>query len=130
MIAKILTDKRPIVEVMINTKKAAMLIDTGASINVINEKSLKPYGVTKRMSMGEINGAGGTVEMWHLNNCDVKIEGIPIYQFVSGNFDNVVESIKEETGVTIAGIIGTPAIKSAELIVNLSAGEVSIGYSN
>lgn len=128
MLAKLLSDKRPIVRVTINGKDTAMLIDTGASINVIDQDVLKSFGIKKRSVMGTINGAGGTVEMWHLNNCDVKIEGIPVYQFVSGDFSNVIASIKEETGIKISGILGTPAIKSAELILNLSDNTVTIGY--
>ena len=61
MLAKLLSDKRPIVRVTINGKDTAMLIDTGASINVIDQDVLKSFGIKKRSVMGTINGAGGTV---------------------------------------------------------------------
>ena len=52
MIAKFVTDKRPIIEVSINGNKAYMLVDTGASIGVIDSRVLGKYGVGKGSEMG------------------------------------------------------------------------------
>ena len=130
MITTILSDKRPIVKISINNKDTYALVDTGSSLNIIDDSQLKSLGITRRFKMGDAQGMGGTAEVYHLNNCKVNIEGITLNQFVSTDMSNIVDSIESDSGVKISAILGTPAIKEAELIINPSTNEISIGYKD
>ena len=130
MVATILSDKRPIIKISINNKDAYALVDTGSSLNIIDDSQLKELGASRRFKMGDAQGMGGSTEIWHVKNCLVTIEGIPINQFVSTDMSNIVDSIKEDSGVKISAILGIPAIKEAELIINPSTNEISIGYKD
>lgn len=130
MITTVLSDKRPIIKISINGKVTYALVDTGASLNLIDDNQLKSFKVSRRFKMGEANGVGGSTELYHVNNCNVNIEGIPVYQFVSSDLSNIVNSIEDETNIRISCILGIPAIKEAELIINPSTNEISIGYKD
>ena len=130
MIATILSDKRPIIKININEKAAYALVDTGASLNLIDDNQLKLFKASRRFKMGDAQGVGGSTELYHVNNCNVDIEGIPVHQFVSSDLSNIVNSIEAETNVKISCILGIPTIKEAELIINPSTNEISIGYKD
>ena len=130
MIAKFVTDKRPIIEVSINGKRAYMLVDTGASIGVIDSRVLGKYGVGKGSEMGgSVTGVGGIQEdVCHTKNCTVDVGGVKLYQFVTFNISSVADSIERETGIEIDGIIGTTQIKMSEMKIDLDNGYIKIGY--
>lgn len=130
MIAKFVTDKRPIIEVTINGVKAYMLVDTGASIGVIDSRVLGKYGVGKGSAMaGSVTGVGGSQEeVFHTKNCTVDVGGVKLYQFVTFNFSSVASSIERETGIRISGIIGTTQIRMSEMKIDLDNGYIKIGY--
>lgn len=130
MIAKFVTDKRPIIEVAINGKKAYMLVDTGASIGVIDSLRLDEYGVGMGSSLGgTVTGVGGSQEeVRHTKNCTVDVGGVKLYQFVTFNLSSVASSIERETGIEISGIIGTTQIKMSEMKIDLDNGYIKIGY--
>lgn len=130
MIAKFVTDKRPIIEVTINGRKAYMLVDTGASIGVIDSRRLDEYGVGMGSSLGgTTTGVGGSQEeVRHTKNCMVEVGGINLYQFVTFDLSSVASSIERETGIKISGIIGTTQIKMSEMKIDLDNGYIKIGY--
>lgn len=106
------SDKRLIVEGLVNGKTANFLIDTGASIALIDRNQRKEYNlIAKRNYPGTIVGAGG--ELRNLKICDtfVKIEHKLISQFIMADIDSIVKSIKRETGIKILGIISLPQMK-------------------
>lgn len=125
-----LSNTYPVVDVSVNGRTCTMLIDTGTSLNLIDDNQLKSFKVSRRFKMGDAQGVGDSTELYHVNNCKVDIEGIPVYQFVSSDLSNIVNSIEAETNIKISCILGIPAIKEAELIINPSTNEISIGYKD
>ena len=109
---KSLSEKRLIVEGLVNNKAAQFLIDTGACIGLIDEDKVKEYGLLrgKRYS-GKLVGVGG--EMGNVRHCDtfVYIEDRVIPQFLLADISEVVKSNKRETGVEVLGIISLPQMK-------------------
>lgn len=109
---KSLSEKRLIVEGLVNNKTAKFLIDTGACIGLIDEDKVKDYGLLlgKRYS-GKLVGVGG--EMDNVRHCDtfVYIEDRVTPQFLLADISEVVKSIKRETGVEVLGIISLPQMK-------------------
>lgn len=104
--------KRLIIEGIVNGKAANFLIDTGASVGLIDNNQVKKYdlSVGKRFN-GTLVGAGG--EMRNVRHCNtfVNVGGKDIPQFLLADIEGVVDSIKRETGIEILGIISLPQMK-------------------
>ena len=111
--------KRLIVEGQVNGKAANFLIDTGASVGLIDNNQVKKYGllVGKRFN-GTLVGAGG--EMCNIKHCNtfVEVGGKSIPQFLIADIEGVVKSIERETGIKILGIISLPQMKMVGMNVD------------
>lgn len=116
---KSLSEKRLIVECLVNDKKAYFLIDTGASVALIDKSKKKKFGLLEgRRFPGTIVGAGG--EMSGINYCNTfaYLAGKTIPQFLLADISNVRDSIKRETGLEILGIISLPQMKMAGIQID------------
>ena len=113
------SDKRLIIEGIVNGKAANFLIDSGASVGLIDDTQVKKYGllVGKRFN-GTLVGAGG--EMCNIRHCNtfVEVGGKPIPQFLIADIEGVVKSIERETGIKILGIISLPQMKMVGMNVD------------
>ena len=121
---KSISEKRLIVEGLVNNKTAQFLIDTGACIGLIDEDKVKEYGLLrgKRYS-GTLIGVGG--EMGNVRHCDtfVHIEDRVIPQFLLADISDVVKSIKRETGIEILGIISLPQMSIIGMNIDVNSSE-------
>lgn len=124
---KSISDKRLIVEGKVNGKDACFLIDTGASVGMIDYSKRYDYDlkVGKRYG-GTLIGVGG--EMRNVRHCDtfVNLEDKVVPQFLLADISEVVESIKRETGIEILGIISLPQMKMANLGIDCNDNEIII----
>ena len=121
------TEKRLIVEGQVNGKSAYFLIDTGASVGLIDKEKKKKYGLKEGFRYhGTLIGAGG--DMKDVKHCDtfVEFEGKTIPQFLLADISNVVKSIKRETGIEILGIISLPQMKFAGIGIDSNDMEIII----
>lgn len=121
------TEKRLIVEGQVNGKSAYFLIDTGASVGLIDKAKKKKYGLKEGFRYhGTLIGAGG--EMKDVKHCDtfVEFEGKTIPQFLLADISNVVKSIKRETDIEILGIISLPQMKFAGICIDANDMEIII----
>ena len=122
---KSISEKRLIIEAQVNGKSAFFLLDSGASIALINEDKKKEYDLkVGRKYSGTIVGAGGT--MRNVRHCDtfVYFKGKPITQFLLADISNVVDSIKRETGIEILGIISLPQMAQIGMNLDINSLEV------
>lgn len=116
MIAPFVTSKRPIISVSVNGKPAYMLVDTGASVGLIDVNARKLYGFDCGLPYaGSVTGVGGDVGVWHTKKLAVDIVGVPLVQFLTSDIMSVADSIQRETGIRISGIIGWKQINGAEM---------------
>lgn len=106
------SEKRLIVEGTVNGKTANFLIDTGATVALVDDTKVKEYGlnVGKRFN-GNLVGAGGTMNNVRYCNTFLEIEDKKISQFLIADISEVVKSVKRETGYEILGIISLPQMK-------------------
>lgn len=121
------SDKRLIVEGIFNSRKAYMLIDTGATCGLINEKNVKPYKLLiKKHHTITLAGAGGTFKA---TRCDTPflLGRTMIYQFYVTDISEVVASIKRQTGIEIQGIISLPQCKQANMEIDTDDNLIKIG---
>lgn len=122
---KSISDKRLIIEAKVNDKKAYFLVDTGASLALMDYSQRKKYDLAVgKPYRGTIVGAGG--EMMNVKYCNtfVNLEDRVIPQFLLADIEGVVESIKRETGVKILGIISLPQMKHANLSLDCNDNEI------
>lgn len=116
---KSISEKRLIIEGIVNGKAANFLIDTGASVGLIDDTQVKKYDlcIGKRFS-GTLVGAGG--EMCNIRHCNtfVEVGGKSIPQFLIADIEGVVKSIERETGIKILGIISLPQMKMVGMNVD------------
>ena len=130
MIAKSISEDRIIIPVNINNKEGYMLVDTGASLGIIDIDCKKEYKFDLGSKIGGvIVGVGGKVSSaYRTKNLRVDIGGVKLYQFITMSIDSVRESIKQKTGITIQGIIGRTQIKMSEMKIDADNGIIKIGY--
>lgn len=121
------SDKRLIVEGQVNGKAANFLIDTGASVGLIDNNQVKNYDIEKGKRFGStLVGAGG--EMRNVRHCNtfVNVGGKDIPQFLLADIDGVVDSIKRETGIEILGIISLPQMKIVGMNIDANDALITI----
>lgn len=119
------TEKRLIVEGQVNGKSAYFLIDTGASVGLIDKAKKKKYGLKEGFRYhGTLIGAGGEIK--DIKHCDTSVifQGREIPQFLFADIDNVIKSIKRETGIEILGIISLKQMEFIGMNLDINSHEV------
>ena len=130
-VVKLESDIRPIVRVQINGKVEYMIIDTGSSINILSPQTVYKYKVRIRTQYtGTVYSAKGHTNAVHVDSVMIKIKEMEINQFVMINLSSITDNILQATGIKIAGILGTPAIKELKMIIDLSRGIVTINKNS
>lgn len=122
---KSISDKRLIIEGRVNNKTAYFLIDTGASLALMDYDQRKQYDleVGKRFH-GSVVGAGGEMRNVRYCNTFAHIENKVVPQFLLADISGVVESIKKETGIEILGIISLPQCKMCGISLDCNDNEI------
>ena len=122
---KSISDKRLIVEGVVNGKAANFLVDTGASLALMDYDQRKKYELSVGKSYhGTIVGAGGEMRNVKYCNTFVNLEDKVIPQFLLADIGGVVESIRRETGIEILGIISLPQMKMVGLSLDCNDNEI------
>ena len=122
---KSISEERLIIEGRVNDKEAYFLIDTGASVGMMDYGKRYDYDLkVGRRFNGTLVGAGG--EMRNVKHCDTfaHIENKVIPQFLLADISGVVESIKRETGVEILCIISLPQMSMIGMNIDVNSNEV------
>lgn len=117
---------RPIIEVSVNGKEVFMLIDTGSSLNVIDFSHLEDLGIKRRFKIGDVMCIAGGSVLWQIFQVPILVKNRQVTQFISSDLTVIRESILQSTGIKIAGILGTPAIKELKMVIDLSRGIITI----
>ena len=126
----LLNRNRPLIEVEINGVKAAMLIDTGSSINIICTSKLSKFGGSDKAIKNYTKTISGVRTVYTIKNVNVNVKNRNASTFYSVDIETSCKSIEAETGIEIAGIIGTPAIKELGMVIDLSRGIVTINKNS
>ena len=119
---KSLSNKRLIINGKVNGKDWPFLLDTGASIALIDKDMIKKAKLIKGKSYnGTIVGAGGELEDLHYCNSFVEFPNYKkIAQFILADISHVKDSIYRETGIEILGIISLPQMKFLNIQLDLA----------
>lgn len=102
------SEKRIIVEGKVGDIKVNLLVDTGATVGIIDHSQIWMLGIKKGKRLASnLVGASGEMRAWHCYEL-VEIGGKQVGQFLIADIDAVVGSIEHETGVKISGILSLP----------------------
>ena len=126
----LLNRTRPLIEVFVNGKKTAMLIDTGSSMNIICSKKLARFGIDAKNVNRSVNTISGKSNVFLISKTDIFVKNRQLFNFYSVDILASCESIEAETGIEVVGILGTPAIKELGMVIDLSRGIVTINKKN
>ena len=122
----LLNRNRPLIEVEINGVKAAMLIDTGSSINIICTSKLSKYGVSDKVIKNYAKTINGAKSIYNINGVKIFVKNRKVSTFYSVDIEASCKSIEAETGIEVVGILGTPAIKELGMVIDLRRGIVTL----
>ena len=126
----LLNRTRPLIEVFVNGKKTAMLIDTGSSMNIICTEKLQRYGIDSKCVKRSVNTINGESEVYLVSNIEVYCKNEAVDNFYSVNISNSCTSIERETGVEVIGILGTPAIRQLRMVIDVYRGIITINKND
>lgn len=117
---------RPIIEATINGNDCYLLIDTGSSLNIVDFSQLDDLGIKRRFKIGDAMSIAGGSVLWQIFQVPIIVKERTVNQFISSDLTVIRESILQSTGIKIAGILGTPAIKDIGMIIDLRRGIVTL----
>jgi predicted aspartyl protease len=117
---------RPIIEATINGNDCYLLIDTGSSLNIVDFSQLDDLGIKRSFKIGDAMSIAGGSVLWQIFQVPIIVKERTVNQFISSDLTVIRESILQSTGIKIAGIIGTPAIKELGMVIDLRRGIVTL----
>ena len=120
-------EEKPIIEILINGKVHNVLVDTGSSMNILCKDVVRQNKMRLRTYYaGNIQSATTEVKARHVDKAKITLGNRDIYQFVVVDIVGLTDNIFQSTGIKIAGILGTPAIKELGMVIDLRRGIVTL----
>ena len=116
----------PIIDAVVNGVPINMLIDTGASVNIINSESVYKFKGAKLYGEKHLVTVGSNARANLLNNIVAKVKERNVTGFIAIDITSLQESILAETRIEIDGIIGVAGIKELGMVIDLRRGLVTL----
>ena len=116
----------PIIDVVVNGVTVNMLIDTGASVNIINSESVYKFKGAKLYGEKHLVTVGSNTRANSLRNVEASIKGRAVTDFITIDLTGLQASIQAETRLEIDGIIGVNGIKELGMVIDLRRGIVTL----
>lgn len=119
--------KVPIVEGFINGVRVYLVLDSGASMSVLDLSQAKALKFFAFYTDQEAAGYGGRAKLQEVRGVRAAIEDLPIYaDFMTQDLSTVREIIQRNEGIYISGIIGSDVLKSIGATINYSNNTLTI----
>ena len=119
-----LSNTYPVVDVSVNGMAYAMLIDTGASINIIDSAIVSNCDVV--FAEAQANSFAGMFSLSGFFIGSVEYKNRKVSKFMVGDIAKALKNVSSKTKLEIAGILGTPAIKELGMVIDLRRGIVTL----
>ena len=112
----------------VNGKIAYFVLDSGASISVLDNNQSEYYGFSIREGGGLASGYGGTTNFQLVYNVIISVGDIEFRnEYKASNLSAIALALVEDDGIQIAGIIGNDIMKPYKFIIDYSDNSVSLG---
>ena len=104
--------KVPIIKAKLNNKDCYLMIDTGASISILDIAQIEKYNFKLLKYNNDVLGVGGKSKYYELRDVNVKIDSLNLNNsFKGNNLNDLVKIIELNSGLTIVGILGSDVFK-------------------
>lgn len=112
----------PIIEVKLNGRKARLLIDSGASLNILSREAKEKYGFSTYTIKGyDVAGIGGSKVLGGVRNADVEYDNICL------NIPFRAMSLKAvQYKLNIVGIIGSKYLNRHGYVIDYKSKTIFI----
>lgn len=118
------------VDLKINGRNAKFLVDTGASLSLVNIENSRYYEFTYKKNYKQVSGLGGSRDRYDIKNISLtdKDGNILYINFEGANINHVVNNMNKD-GINIVGVIGSDFLKNSNAIINYADNSIKL-YSN
>lgn len=117
--------KVPIIKAKLNNKHCYLMIDTGASISILDITQSKKYNFKLTSVSNEVLGLGGKTNYYDLDNVNIELDSLQLEtSFKGGNLNYLVRTIRINSGYNIVGIIGSDVFKTHEFKIDYSTNSI------
>lgn len=106
------------VKVILNGKETYFLLDTGATLSILDMSQQSDFGFEGTLIPLSFNGIGGSNDMYAISGVNSFQLGTTIFKhnFFGCDISNVTNGIRTETGIYIAGILGSDFFNEHKVI--------------
>lgn len=119
-----MVNRIPVVNGRINGKQAWFIVDTGASVSVLNAGEAEHFGFRVANTIHQqgraINGLGGRSNVYAVSGCDLAIGHLPLKYIAwhSQDMHALFSAIHENEEIRIAGIIGSDVLSKYHISIH------------
>jgi hypothetical protein len=106
------------ITVMINGKKANLLLDTGAAWTIWDINYAENYGFKYHTTSVEMIGVGGKKQRFNLSNYKVHHDDAPLLMHSYGADLKELTKSFSENGVDIIGVIGSDFFTTCDVVID------------
>ena len=92
--------------------------------------NLSKFGSSDKAIKNYAKTISGVRAVYTIKNVNVNVKNRNASTFYSVDIESSCKSIDAETGIEVAGILGTPAIKELGMVIDLSRGIVTINKNS
>src|SRR5688572_7986727 len=118
----------PVIEGMINGKRAYFIVDTGASCSILDESVSESFDFNFIVKTNnQVYGLGGQAKINQAFDVVVKIGPLTINhrKFRTKRLDYLTSVINKNEGIKIAGLIGSDILNYYNVAINFRNGTIS-----
>ncbi|WP_079685494.1 retropepsin-like aspartic protease family protein [Ohtaekwangia koreensis] len=114
----------PVVKAKLNGKNAFFIIDTGASVSILNESEAAHFGFSvvnyDVQAMTEVMSFNGTSNIGHVNTCILEIgsTAIKYHGFRSKDMREFASILQRDEQIRLAGILGSDLLNRYSMSIN------------
>lgn len=120
-------NKVPVVQGTINGKEAFFIVDSGASLSVLDDNQANYFEFSTKSSNIAAAGYGGVASFGEAYKVNLTIGGKKFdTDFKSQDLSKIVDLIREDEGIEISGIIGSDIMKDYHFIIDYADLTISI----
>lgn len=125
--------KLPIIKGSINDKEAYFIVDSGATVTVLNSSDSEQFRfrVEEDLLDGEAAGYGGKAHFMRASAAKIKTDsGIELWErdIKAQDLSHIVNAVLNNENIRVNGIIGTNILKKYEFVLNFKDNTISFTY--
>lgn len=123
--------KIPVIEARLNNRPAWFIVDTGASITLLNATERINFDVAihnTSHNLKKLSGFSDMIDVTLTSICRIEIGNLVIHHkvYISQEMDRLFSMIEKQEGISIAGILGSDIL--ARYLMNVNYGTRTLSY--